>query len=452
MDTVALLLFSLLFPLLCVLSLFPSAGQVISLLPPLSFAVFILFLSGGFFLKKRRQALFVAAIMSLLVFTLMYLCRVSVYCCALGRENIRVLEGTLIQDTSCSSRGTMVLNLYLSDAENSYGNRASGRGMVRAVADEQAILCAGTRVRLEGSFSQDLFVCSRQNSLQVTGKVFLNFVRENLILLVQKRLSGCSMGEMLILGRTENCEKLVELASGCGCMHVLALSGMHMNIVGGGIYRAVRRLGGRKTPARVLSVLAALVFLFAAGPRAPLVRSFLFFVLFFLPADERLVCAFVIQLALFPWSVFTRGAAYGYVSVFALIVISPYIKQTLRLVLPDKAADIIGSSAAVLLLNAPLQIVLTGVWHPAAVVSGPAAALAVSVQMVLCLFCLAFPVPFVHGLSGKLTVLIEKIFTVSGRFPAASLTGFAIMAAGLGFLMLCSVLVGWQLRGKYIKS
>lgn len=452
MDTAALFLFSLLFPVLCVLTLFPSAGQAFKALPVTIVPLIVLCLSGGFLFKKRRQFLFVAGTMSLLVFTLIYLCRVSEYGCALGNENICVLEGTLIQDTSYSSRGTMVLNLYLSDAENTYGNRASGRGMVRAVAYEHSILCAGTRVRLEGSFSGDLFVCNRKNGLRVTGKAFLNFFRENLIVLVQKRLSGCSMGEMLILGRTENYESLVSLASGCGCMHVLALSGMHMNIVGGGVYRIFKRLTGKKTASRILSVLSALVFLLAAGPRAPLLRSFLFFVLFFLPADERLVCAFVVQLALFPWSVFTRGAVYGYISVFALVVLGPYIKQTLRLIMPDILAGISGSSVAVLLLNAPLQMLLTGFWNPAALVSGPLAALAVSFQMIISLFCLALPLPFVQILSEKITGLVESIFTVSSGFPAASWIAYAVMAACLVFLILCSRLVGWQLRGKYIKS
>ncbi len=403
-------------------------------------------------MKKHRQFFFITGILSLLFFSMLYLCRVCLYGCALGEENICALEGTLIQDSSFSSRGTTVLNLYISKAENSYGNRATARGMVRAVANENTILCAGTSVRLEGSFSSDLFVCRRQGGLKVTGKTFLNFFRENLILLVRKRLSGCNMGEMLILGRTENHEDLVSLASGCGCMHVLALSGMHMNIIGGGVYRTVKRLTGKKGAGRVLSVLSALVFLLAAGPGAPLLRSFLFFVLFFLPADERLVCAFVIQLTLFPWSLFSRGAVYGYVSVFALVVLGPYIKQTLRLVLPDILAGITGSSVAVLLLNAPLQILLTGFWYPVALVSGPLAALAVSFQMVLCLFFLAFPLPFAKSLSDANAGLIEKIFTVSSRFPASSWRAFAVMAGALVFLIVCSRLVGWQLRGKYIES
>lgn len=452
MDTVALFLFSLLFPMLCVLTLFPSAGQALNGSPISFLSLIVLCLSGGFIFKKRRQFLFITGVLSLLVFTVLYLCRVCQYSSALGDQNICALEGKLIQDSSYSSTGSMVLNLYISDVENTYGNRASARGMVRAVANERAVLCAGTAVRLEGSFSGNLFVCNRQGGLKVTEKAFLNFFRENLILLVQKRLSGCSMGEMLILGRTENYEKLVSLASGCGCMHVLALSGMHMNIVGGGVYRSVRRLTGRKIAARVLSILSALVFLLAAGPRAPLLRSFLFFVLFFLPADERLVCAFVVQLAFFPWSVFTQGAVYGYVSVFALVVLGPYIKQTLRLILPDALAGVLGSSVAVLLLNAPLQILLTGFWYPAAIISGPLAALAVSFQMLLCLFCLAFPVSFTESLSEVSAGLIEKIFTVSSGLGPASWGAFAVMAGSLVFLIVCSRLVGWQLKGKYIES
>ena len=452
MDTAAVFFFVLLFPVLCILTVYPSAGQFLNRFYPCFSFMILIALPGGFFFRKLRQCLFITGITLLMTCSVLYLSCLSEYHCALDRDEICVVEGILFRDSAYSSKGSLVLNLYLSSAENTYGNRANARGIVRAVADENAVLCAGTAVRLEGSFSENLFICSRQNGLHVRAKGRLNFIRENLILLMQKRLEGCSMGEMLLLGRTEAYGHLTDLASRCGCMHVLALSGMHLNIMGGSVFRIVKRLTGRKTPARLLSVLAALVFLLAAGPGPSLLRSFLFFVLFFLPPDERLAGAFIIQLAFFPWTVFTPGAAYGYISVAALVFLSPYVRQCLRLVLPDAAARTVGASAAVLLLNAPLQILLSGSWHPGALIAGPVAALVVSFQMFVCLFCIAMPLPFVQALSERVTDLLERIFTVSGSLPACFWAGFAVMAACIAALGLAGVLVGWQLRGKYIES
>lgn len=452
MDTVAVFIFSLSFPLLCVLTVFPSAGQAVSGLFPHLSLVFLLSLSGGFFFRKRRQFLFITGIVCLTICCVLYLCSVFHYYGTEDRSEVCAVEGTLIRDSSYGSSGNLVLSLYLEKAQNNYGNTVSVRGSIRAVSKERAVLCAGTKVRLEGSFSGDLFVCSRENGLAVTSKGRLNFIRENLILLMQKRLENCSMGEMLLLGRTGRSEELATLASQCGCMHVLALSGMHLNIIGGGVYRTVKKLTGRKTPARILSIVSALVFLLAAGPGPSLLRSFLFFVLFFLPSDERLAAAFIIQLAFFPWTVFTQGAAYGYISAFALIFLSPYVRQTLRLFLPDAAAGLAGASAAVLLLNAPLQILLTGEWHPAALLAGPFAALVVSLQMSVCLICLAFPLPFFQKLSGHIASFLAQLFTFAGRLPAASWTAFAVFAACIVFAGAASRAVGWQLRRKYIKS
>ena len=429
-----LLLFSLLFSMVCVLPVMPATGHIPY---PAVTSVFIAVLSGGIFLKKHRSVLLLSSLLCISLCLVIFSHNYSDL--FIGTENrIVAVKGTLLTDSTFSRNGNTVMNLSLAEAEDTNGSHVTARGTVTAVYaanrtnNEDFFLCAGTEVELKGSFSEELFICS---GLSVTGKPAILFFRSNLILALKKRLSGIRLGEPLLLGKYElnsSDSELKNLALSCGCMHVLALSGMHLNIVGGGLYRLLSTLTKRKKLSRLISLLPVSAFLFIAGPVPSLIRAFLMFALFFLPPAERLVVSFLFQLLFVSSSVFSAGSAYGYASVAALLLLKPFLSACLDNFFPGFLSSALSASLSVLLFNAPLQLILNGKWYPVAIIAGPAAGALIAIQMTEAVFGLLFPKP-AGILSGKTAQLLTALFEKASEFPSAGIKGFLI------FFLLCTV-------------
>lgn len=339
------------------------------------------------------------------------------------------VSGRLWLDSSYSKNGNLVLHLAATETENSFSNTASAGGSITAVYRGNMVLCAGSKVHLTGKFSDSLFLC---DSLEVTDKGPLEYIRSHLILLVTKRLSGFRLGSTLILGRLETDspdQDLIELAKNCGCMHVLALSGMHLGIIGNSVYALVKKITKRKKAARFLSVIASSAFVFVAGPRPSLLRAWLYCLLFFTDYRERNACAYFIQLCLLPFSIFTQGAAYGYVSIAAITTLAPLVSARLKNIMPSFAATALGTSLSVIAFNAPLQILLNGKWYPGAIFAGPVASVLVAIQMTLSLVGLAFPHLAVFQKAATVTSsLLEKLLVRFSGLPASDLKGYLLLA------------------------
>jgi len=446
MDRPSLLSFSLSFSIVCFLTVIQPSGRTALL--PCSVLLFLAALSGGILFKRRAYLFTAISALCLIVCAASY-ARVYIrFNPPFEKRYITSVTGRLWLDSSYSTNGNPVLHLALTEVGNSFGNTASCRGGITAVCREDVILCTGSTVRLTGRFSEDLFVC---DSLEVTVKGPLEYIRSHLILLVTKRLSSFRLGQTLVLGRIENDSPdrdLTDLAQNCGCMHVLALSGMHLGIIGNSVYRLTVRLTRRRKAARFLSVAASSAFVFVAGPRPSLLRAWLYYILFFTDYRERNACAFFIHLSLFPYSVFTRGAAYGYVSIAAIVSLAPLVSSRLKNYMPSSVASVLGTSVSVVVYNAPLQMILSGKWYPGAIIAGPPASVLVGLQMTLCLAGLAFPgCSFISRATQYTAGLLQKLFVFFSSFGAAGLKEYLLLAVFCYSGIILTYLTG----GKYGK-
>ena len=448
LDRPFLLSFSLSFSTVCILTVIQPAGWTAVFLP-YSVLLFFAALSGGILFKRKERLFTALAALCLIICATAYAGAYSRFRPTLEKRYITGLTGRLWLDSSCSSNGNLVLHLTVSEVENSFGNSASCGGTVTAVYKQDTLLCTGSTLHLTGRFSEDLFVC---DSLEVVEKGPLEYIRSHLILLVSKRLSGFRLGRTLVLGRLEKDspdQDLVDLAQSCGCMHVLALSGMHLGIIGNSVYAVVKKLAKRTKIAKFFAILAASFFVFVAGPRPSLLRAWLYYILFFTDYRERNACAFFLHLSLVPYSIFTQGAAYGYVSIAAIITFAPLVTAAFRNIMPRALASPLGTSIAVVVYNAPLQMLLTGEWHPSAIIAGPPAALLVSVQMALCLAGLAFPgVRFFPRAAEYSSSLLQRLFTLFSSFPASGLKGYILL---LVFCLVSVIIRSTLSGGKYGK-
>lgn len=374
----------LLFSVLCALGVLETDLTVPALCAFLLLSLSLVLLCMGIKYCRLRPWAFMLLLFSLCLIRLLRFKASSVI--PVSEETIVSLEGFLVYDSSYSDSGKLVLNVMVTGVRNVFSNYFSGfRKLVVCISDQRSVTGAFCRVRVYGHFKEGLFICS---SVQVLKKGMLTHLRESLILLLEKRLSLNTLGMLLLLGRSEDMvNSLTSSALSCGCAHVLALSGMHLKFVSS----SIKRIFGRKKPGKVLSLFCVFLFVFIAGPRPSLVRALIMFTLSFLPLWKAALAACLIQLLLTPWVFLNPANAYGYVCVFSLIAFSGYITWYLKPIFLHGPGELLGSSICAVICNAPLQLLLSGVWYPQAVLSGPIAAALAVLAMALSFLSLIFP-------------------------------------------------------------
>lgn len=346
-------------------------------------------------------------------------------------ENIRAIEGTVIYDSSFTKSGNHLMKIELTRCVTETGDRGTASGIAAAVGKERSIVSAGIRIRLEGEFREGLFIYDR---LQVLDRSILNDIRENLIVFLEGRVLGDVSDEaslmscQLLLGRSENYTlELQEKAGKCGCAHVFALSGMHLGIFAG-MCMAVFRKG---RIARVISFLAVAAFVFIAGPRPSLIRAALSFYLFFIPLKERTVVVYCIHMILFPATVRELGSCYGYLAIFAIVWMAPYLKAVLFQYI-GRASSLVSTSLSVLVLSAPVYILNNGFWSPAAIIAAPIAGFLAACSMSIGLLMLPFGrAEFMLQANGFVYECMDRLFDLLLSIPSAGWIGYMILVVFL---------------------
>ena len=443
------LLISVLLSLLSVSMACP--GGVLSYLPGLlslcSLAGAGLFLTCAYIPgKEKRRALFLhLLLLSSCVLISSLLC-VSVNRSmdadfSLPKDYVRAIEGRVVYDSSFTENGNHLMKISLDSCTLISGESGTASGVIAAVGKETAILSAGLRVRLEGSFAGDIFV---YDSIQVLGRSVLNDIRERVISKLEYRLLGVGSDEpvllsiRLLLGRADSGKSSIqEKAVLCGCSHVLALSGMHLGIIASIGSMLFRR---RKNLASVVSAVLVAAFVFAAGPRASLVRAALFFLLSRVLPEKRICMVFVLQCLLFPASMVETGCCYGYLAVFAITALSPYTGGVLYQYL-GKLSRLVSASLSVLVFSVPLQIVINSFWCPAAIIASPAAGLLAAVSMVLGMLQLVFgPVALLMWANRTVYAAMDGLFDLMLRLPHAGWGGYGVMIGILTALFVLNLI------------
>ena len=352
-------------------------------------------------------------------------------------EHISTVEGTVIYDSSFTKSGNHLMKIRLSRCETETGDIGSASGIVAAVGKERSIISAGLTIRLEGELRDGIFIYS---DLQVLERSLLNDIRENLIVFLERRILGDGsddasddaslMSCLLLLGRTENTGlELQDKARQCGCAHVFALSGMHLSIFAG----ICMTLFGKGKAARVISCIAVTAFVFAAGPRPSLIRAALSFYLFFIPQKERIVAVYCIHMILFPSTVCELGSCYGYLAVFAIVWMAPYLKSVLFQYM-GRASSLVSASLSVLVISAPVYILNNGFWSPASIIAAPVAGFLAACSMSFGLLTLSFGrADFLLKANDFVFTCMDRLFDILMGIPTAGWVGYVVL---VGLLVL----------------
>lgn len=354
-------------------------------------------------------------------------------------SQVRRIEGRLVADS-----GPSALDLRLEGCAAADGTRASARGIVRAYIQKERALARGTAVALEGRFSLSsrglAFEASRLEVLRPAGRRAR--LRLKLADAAAARLGtedgGSALAVMLVLGRpTKAGEETRDLARSCGCLHVLALSGLHLGFFSS-LARRLLPSRRRRMPALLLGLLLSAAFVLFIGPRSSLLRAVFCLALGIadrlaglgLAPMERLVLAALLQLGLFPDTLRGVGTAYSYAATAGLLFLGEPLSRSLGAVLPRRLASALGSGAGALVVSAVLSLRLDGFWSPAALALAPAACQVVFWAMAVGFLRLVWPRAEALRKAGNLLCrILHRLF----GFPLAA-GGWALAALALAML------------------
>lgn len=154
--------------------------------------------------------------------------------------------------------------------------------------------------------------------------------------------NGALLAAMLLAERTFLSEETQSLYKAAGALHVIAVSGLHISLLGLGLYRLLRRIFDAQAPAAVISVLCMAAYVFLVGNPPSAVRAFIMFAMGLLagywkrtldtPTALSLSAAIILMGN--PFYIGQSSFLLSFLAILAIAVFQPALKECLALINP----------------------------------------------------------------------------------------------------------------------
>ena len=426
---------------LCICLAFHAAGWFFGILLLSVYFPFIFASSGGiFFTPSKAHTILILFAACIIIFQAFTIQRSLSPDLGLPEDRICSVEGRVIYDSSFTQNGNHMMKISLRSCSAENGDRCTAEGVLTVLGQEEQIVSSGIAISLKGRFSEGMFI---YDELQVTGRSWFNTFRERAIGFLKHRMISSGgdgpslLSCQLLLGRADDGSlDMVQKARSCGCAHVLALSGMHLGILVG----ICTAIFGKEKLGKTMSFLAVGAFVLVAGPRPSLVRAALGCYLFFIGSRKRMFLVLFIQLLVFPQSFYELGCCYGYVAVFAIVHLAPYMEAVLFQYI-GQLSKLVSATVSALLFTAPVQMLSNGFWCPCAIIASPLAGLLAALSMILGLLELMLgKVTVLVKLNGLVYSLMDGLFDTFSRWPKAAWPGYAAFVSLIVLMLLLNYL------------
>lgn len=247
-------------------------------------------------------------------------------------------------------------------------NVAGGQG----TSSQDGLPSIGSRVRISGSFSlyteatnigqfdarnyyaarqiygqvkKTAIVYTEPPNITGRGKECLWQLRRHLaetFLEVYGEENGALLAAMLLGERTFLSEETQSLYKAAGALHVIAVSGLHISLLGLGLYRLLRRIFDAQAPAAVISVLCMAAYVFLVGNPPSAVRAFIMFAMGLLagywkrtldtPTALSLSAAIILMGN--PFYIGQSSFLLSFLAILAIAVFQPALKECLAHINP----------------------------------------------------------------------------------------------------------------------
>ena len=154
--------------------------------------------------------------------------------------------------------------------------------------------------------------------------------------------NGALLAAMLLGEWTFLSEETQSLYKAAGALHVIAVSGLHISLLGLGLYRLLRRIFDAQAPAAVISVLCMAAYVFLVGNPPSAVRAFIMFAMGLLagywkrtldtPTALSLSAAIILMGN--PFYIGQSSFLLSFLAILAIAVFQPALKECLALINP----------------------------------------------------------------------------------------------------------------------
>lgn len=224
----------------------------------------------------------------------------------------------------------------------------------------------------------------------------------------------------LLSGSREYTESLTgEAFKNAGLSHILALSGMHLNLFGGIAFFFGKRLTKRST-ADFFQLAAIIFFVWFAGLSPSLFRAMLSSLIVFFNSALRmrrfkgitvLSASFLLQLMIFPVHLKSPAFMLSYGALAGIMSIGQVIKFFMGKRFFPKLASALSESAGAQIFTAPVTLSLFGKIMPVGIISSVIVSPLVIIFLYAGLFgtLLSFAIPF---LGGGFSVIMNVIYLI----------------------------------------
>ncbi len=154
--------------------------------------------------------------------------------------------------------------------------------------------------------------------------------------------NGALLAAMLLGERTFLSEETQSLYKAAGALHVIAISGLHISLLGLGLYRLLCKIFAAQAPAAVISVLCMAVYVFLVGSPPSAVRAFIMFGMGLLARHWKRTLDTPTALSLSaavilignPFYIGQSSFLLSFLAILAISVFQPALKECLALINP----------------------------------------------------------------------------------------------------------------------
>ncbi len=342
-----------------------------------------------------------------------------------------------------------------------------------ARGNKRVYITAGLGLLCEGGFSQNKraggAVCFYVSDLSeacvesgIKGKIMELRGRARMGLLKNVYGWGNAGGFFLALssGMREFMDaSITDIFRRSGLSHILALSGMHLGIIGGAVLWIGGKTGGRRFAVR-FSLLVLVFFLFFAGYSPSLFRACLFslalaavrrvgFPVRFLPV---LACVFCLHVLLKPADIYSVSFQLSYLATAGIFSAGEFFKEILRGILPDKLLPSVSVSLGAQFAVFPVTMSVFKMFAPAGIIAGLCLSIPVSFFLIsgFCCVLLSSLFPIMYGFCGFFITLQYDLIYNTARF----FSEFPLLTPGGSILYapasMCILYAGFIVSGIFV--
>ncbi|MGI6467374.1 MAG: ComEC/Rec2 family competence protein [Sphaerochaetaceae bacterium] len=321
---------------------------------------------------------------------------------------VHQLEGTVVSDSSTSSNLNQTFDFKIRRCFDKKGNSYSCKGVIKVIGSKERY--KGDVLLTEGSlFTLDEKLFFSSNSCFLLKGSWVIDKRLKLLTFLKSRFNHLEENSRalvyaLLFGDSSLIQTVKEKTVDSGAAHILALSGMHLQVIALFIATLIK---GKKSKYFTVNIILTL-YLFLVGFKSSLVRALLMLYLspfFKNKYEDLLLLTYFVHILLFPETIMGVATLYSYAALSSLFIFNPLVYPFFKPIMPTYIAKALTASLVVNLALAPLGILLFGLFQPIGIIISLVIVPIATFILLLALLCLFYPI----GLINYLANLFEKV-------------------------------------------